>query len=160
MYYGEVHTTLDPKGRFMPPKDFRTVMDALDHEVWYMTRGFDGAIFLFPQEQWKALRGQLGQSNPLDPRMLDFRRLFLGSIAKVKRDGQSRLSVPAPLREYAEISKEIVLLGVEDHLEIWSHDTWRAYQKDQAVQYKAMAEELFSVASAETATTGEDVRDA
>jgi MraZ protein len=78
--------------------------------------------------------------------MLDFRRLFLGSVAKVKLDRQGRLAVPAHLREYAGIDREAVLLGVEDHLELWSKEVWRDFQKRQAADYKAMAAELFGMA--------------
>lgn len=143
MYYGEAHTALDDKGRLTVPLHFRTIMEALDHETWYMTRGFDQSIFIFEKKVWESLLEQ-GKGVPiLAPQMLDFRRLFLGSVAKVKRDAQSRLAVPAPLRAYAGINKDAVLLGVEDHLELWSVDGWNAFQARQAEQYKAMAAELF-----------------
>lgn len=153
MYYGEAHTALDDKGRLTVPVHFRTIMDANDHDTWFMTRGFDGAIFLFEKETWGSLLEQ-GKGFPtLSPQMLDFRRLFLGSVAKVKRDGQSRLAVPAPLREYAGIEKDAVLLGVEDHLELWSGPGWRAFQQRQAEQYKAMAAELFKPKNGGAAAT-------
>ncbi len=148
MYYGEAHTALDDKGRIMVPVQFRNIMEVHDHDVWFMTRGFDGAIFLFHKERWNALLEKNSGFASLDPRMLDFRRLFLGSVAKVKRDKQGRLAVPAPLREYAGIEKDAVLLGVEDHLELWSKEGWRAFQMRQAEQYKAMAAELFGATSA------------
>ena len=55
MYYGESSTSLDDKGRMNLPLQFRSVMDALDHDTWFMTRGFDGAVFLFEKEQWAKL---------------------------------------------------------------------------------------------------------
>ncbi len=156
MYYGESQTSLDEKGRLSVPVQFRSIMDVHDHDVWYITRGFDGALFVFHKEQWQSLLDQ-GEGFPvLDPRMLDFRRMFLGSVAKVKRDRQGRLGVPAHLREYAGIDREAVLLGVEDHLEIWSKTGWRAFQERQAERYKAMAAELFGAGTA--ATTEGDVQ--
>ena len=143
MYYGEAHTALDDKGRLSIPVQFRKIMDVHDHDLWYLTRGFDGAIFLFHRDRWNGLLEQSQGFAPLDPDMLDFRRLFLGSVAKAKLDRQWRLVVPAPLRAYAGIEREGVLLGVEDHLELWSRTGWEEFQRAQAARYKEMAGLLF-----------------
>lgn len=148
MYYGETQTALDDKGRLNVPIQHRQVMDTMDHDTWFLTRGFDGAIFLFEKEKWQSLANSGQEFAPLDPQMLDFRRLFLGSVAKVKRDKSGRLAIPAYLREFAGIDKDAVLLGVEDHLELWSKDNWVAFQRRQMDQYKAMAADLFRKAKA------------
>jgi MraZ protein len=153
MYFGESNTSVDDKGRVNLPVQFRQIMDALDQDTWYMTRGFDGAIFLFTPEKWGKLLSETQGHSTLDPQMLDFRRFFLGSLAKVKRDGQGRLPVPGPLREYAGIGRDAVLIGVEDHLELWSKENWRAFQSRQADQYKAMAAELFGRTNGGAAAT-------
>jgi MraZ protein len=155
MYYGESQTSLDDKGRLTVPRQFRLLMDANDHDTWYMTRGFDGAIFLFPSEEWKKLKDLGSGHSPLDPRMLDFRRMFVGSAAKVKLDKAGRFAVPALLREYASLEKDGVLLGVDDHLELWSKEGWCAFQQRQMAQYKEMAAALF--ASKDGAGTTEGV---
>jgi len=143
MYYGECQVSVDEKGRVAVPVHFRAVMEVHDHDVWYMTRGFDKSVFLFHKEQWEKLQVQNQGASPLDPHLLDFRRLFLGSVSKVKRDAQGRLGVAAHLRVFAGIEREAVLLGVEDHLELWSVTGWLAFQERQAENYKAMAAELF-----------------
>ena len=156
MYYGESQTSVDDKGRMNIPAQFRSVMEVNDHDTWFMTRGFDGSIFLFHKEKWQELLKQGEGASTLDPRMLDFRRLFLGSVAKVKRDGQGRISVPVHLREHAGIDREAVLLGVEDHLEVWSRTSWKAFQDAQAAEYKRMAAELFGASKgASAANEGE-----
>jgi MraZ protein len=155
MYYGESSASVDDKGRLNVPMQFRAIMETNDHDVWYLTRGFDGAIFAFEKSQWAQLLTQTGGSSPLDPRMLDFRRLFLGSVAKVKRDGQGRLGIPAHLREHAGIDREAVVIGVEDHLELWGPEGWRAFHARQAEQYKLMAAELFSAKRGAAATAGD-----
>ncbi len=160
LYYGEAHTAIDEKGRITVPMQFRSVMEALDQEIWYMTRGFDGAIFLFHKTQWDELIDKGRGSSPLDPQLLDFRRFFIGGAAKAKLDRQGRMNVPGYLREYAGIEREGVLIGVEDHLEMWSESGWRAYQERQADQYKAMAAALFGSRNSVSATTEGEVRDA
>ena len=75
MYYGESQTAIDDKGRITVPQQFRQVMEVHDHDTWFMTRGFDGAIFLFHKEQWEKLKDLGSGHSPLDPRMLEFRDL-------------------------------------------------------------------------------------
>ena len=153
MYYGEAHTSVDERGRLNVPKDFRLQMDANDHDTWFVTRGFDGALFFFEKASWEALLKETKTSATLDPRMLDFRRFLLGGATKVKRDGQGRLMIPGPLREFAGVEREAVLLGVEDHLECWSKKNWLAFQQRQAEDYKAMAAELFGARNSEAVAT-------
>ena len=151
MYYGENHTSIDEKGRLNVPKDIRVLMETQDHDTWFMTRGFDGAVFMFEKTEWNKLIDAGKDAPMLDPKMLDFRRFFLGSVAKVKRDSQGRFTIPAYLRQYAGIDRDAVLLGVEDHLELWGKENWRAFQAQQANDYKAMAAELFGGRSSDDA---------
>ena len=160
MYYGESSASVDDKGRLNVPVQFRTVMDALDHETWFLTRGFDGAVFVFHKDRWEEVLKESQGARMLDPRMLDFRRMLVGSVAKVKRDRQGRLAIPAHLREYAGIERDAVLIGLEDHLELWSKNGWRAFQARQQEQYKAMAAELFGGMERAAALNEGELRDA
>ncbi len=143
MYYGEAQTVLDDKGRITVPRRFREVMNVLGHNQWFMTRGFDGSIFLFPRQEWDKIRSQAGRYSSMDARALDFRRMFFGSVSEATPDKQGRMAVPAHLREYAALKREGVLLGVDDHLELWSREGWRAFQDSNDSEYKRMAAELF-----------------
>jgi MraZ protein len=143
MYFGEVYTSVDDKGRVNIPKEFHLQMVARDHDTWFVTRGFDGALFLFEKTEWEMLLDKAKAKAALEPKMLDFRRFLLGSATKVKPDSQGRFIVPAPLRDYAGIDREAVILGVEDHIELWSRESWKAFQHAQAQNYKSMAAELF-----------------
>lgn len=143
MYYGEAHTSLDDKGRLIVPMHFRRIMEAMDHDTWFITRGYDCSIFMFHKARWDELLAKYVPGATLEPHILDFRRLLLGSAAKAKLDGQGRILVPEYLRNYAGIKREGVLLGVEDHLELWSETGWQEFNARQAVEYKKMAAELF-----------------
>lgn len=160
LYYGEAHTAIDEKGRITVPTQFRSVMQALDHDVWYMTRGFDGALFLFHKTQWDELIKEGRGGSPLDPELLAFKRYFIAGAFKAKLDRQGRMNVPAHLREYAGIDREAVLLGMDDHLEMWNAENWRAYQAQQADKYKEMAAALFGAKKSQAASTEGEERDA
>lgn len=143
MYFGEYSSSLDEKGRITVARPIRMSMEVNGHAVWYMTRGFDGCVFMYHQEEWNKLRAQVAKHGTMHTRALDFRRMLFGSVAQVKPDGQGRMTVPPHLREYAGLDKEVVLLGVDDHLELWSKESWRAFQGRMESEYRDMAVALF-----------------
>lgn len=144
MYFGESQTSVDEKGRVTVSRRFRETMDVLGHVLWYMTRGYDGSVFIFPKEQWDKIREQASAYSSMDSRAIDFRRMFFGSVAEVRPDRQGRMLVPPHLREHAQLEKEAVLIGCDDHLELWSREGWRQYQGGMEAAYKEMGSELFS----------------
>lgn len=139
MYYGEAYTSVDDKGRVNIPKELRTQMESKKHETWFVTRGFDGALFLFEKAEWEKLLEGVRTRSALDPKMLDFRRFLLGGAMELKADAQGRFSLPLPLREYAEIERDAVMMGVDDHIELWSRRLWKEFQQKQRDNYKMMA---------------------
>ncbi len=143
MYYGESLIRLDDKGRIMVPRRIRETMDVLGHAIWYMTRGYDGCITLFHRDEWKKIEKQMSRYSAMDTRILDFRRFLFGGMVEVKPDGQGRIPVPVHLREYAGIGKEAVLVGVDEHLELWSKESWQGFIKQIQPDFKKMAREVF-----------------
>jgi MraZ protein len=144
MYFGEAQSAIDDKGRIVVPSLFRKKMDANHHLVWYLTRGYDKSIFMFHQEPWNKICEQVSKFSAMHARALDFRRLFFGSVAEVRPDNQWRIAVPQHLREHAGLQKEAVVIGVDDHLEMWERQAWNAYQDDREAEYKQTASSLFS----------------
>ncbi len=144
MYIGTAETVLDAKHRITVPRRVRETMEVLGHALWYMARGFDHSIFLFPRDEWNKIRDQVKQYSSMDTRALDFRRLFFASVTEVRPDRQGRMPVPPHLRAYARLDRDAVLIGVDDHLELWSRDAWRAFQEQQEPEFKAMAAQLFA----------------
>jgi len=143
VYFGEYTTRLDDKGRITVPSQYRKIMEVMGHDQWFMTRGFDQSIFLFHRDEWNKIRGQVGKYSSMNARALDFRRLFFGSVAEVRHDPQGRMPVPQHLREHAGITGEAVLIGVDDHIELWDKNAWRAFQSGSEAEFKEMASTLF-----------------
>lgn len=141
---GEAPTVLDDKGRITVSRRFRETMNVMGHAVWYMTRGFDGCVFLFPKDNWDRIREEIKKKPLLDATAVDFRRLFFGGVAEARPDNQGRMSIPGYLRDYASLDKEALLLGCDDHLELWDRQAWRDYQASQEDGYKQMASALLS----------------
>lgn len=156
MYFGESATVLDDKSRITVPRRVRETMDYEGHLQWFMTRGFDGAIFMFPRPEWDKIREGAKRFASMDARALDFRRLFFGSVAEARPDKQGRIPVPQHLREHAGLDREAVLIGADDHLELWSRENWKQYQERKEAEYRDMASFMFTgdvTASPVTGTT-------
>lgn len=153
MYYGEAVTKLDDKGRITVPRRIRETMDHEGHLIWYMARGYNHSIFLFHRDEWNKIRQQAGRHSAMDAKTLAFRRMFFSSVAEARPDPQGRMAVPPHLREYAGIDKEAVLIGVDDHLELWDKDAWRQFQESNDAEYEDMAAPLFSMGEPAAATT-------
>lgn len=150
MYFGESQTILDDKGRITVPRRLRETMKVLGHTLWYMTRGFDSSIFLFPRQEWDKIQSQASRFSSMDGRAIDFRRMLFGSVAEFQLDRQGRIPVPQHLREHAGLDKEAALIGVDDHLELWSREAWKNFQQRNEDQFKQMASDLFVSPVAET----------
>lgn len=144
MYFGEAQAALDDKWRLTVPSLFRKRMEVNNHLVWYLTRGYDKSIFMFHQEAWNAIREQVSKHSSMNARALDFRRLFFGSVAEARPDRQWRIPVPQHLRDHAGLTKDAVLIGVDDRLEMWDRDAWTAFQREREAEFKEMASGLFS----------------
>lgn len=153
MYYGEALTKLDDKGRITVPRRIRETMDHEGHLIWYMARGFGHSIFLFHRDEWNKIRQQAGSRPAMDAKSLAFRRLLFSSVAEARPDGQGRMAVPQHLREYAGIDKEAVLIGVDDHLELWDKEAWKKFQESNDAGYEDMAALLFSMGELQGAAT-------
>ena len=144
MYFGEFAVTIDAKGRITVPRRTRETMEVLGHAIWYLTRGFDHSIFMFHRDEWNKIRTQAGKFSSMDAKVLDFRRLFFSSVAEARPDMQGRIAIPSHLREHAGLDKDVVLIGVDDHLELWNRDAWRAFLESKEAEYKQMAIPVFS----------------
>ena len=119
-FMGEFNHTVDTKGRLIIPTKFR---EDLGPE-FIVTKGLDGCLFVFPPEEWKAFEGKL-RTLPLNQKNArSFVRFFVSGAATCELDKQGRILLPATLREFAGLEKDVVLAGALDRVEIWSKLRW------------------------------------
>jgi len=138
MFSGEFNHGLDDKGRYIVPARFR-------HELgdrFMITRGLDNCLFVYPLAAWEAAAASVLQapSNTAAGRRLQ-RNFFSGAV-EVEADKQYRIVIPASLRQYAALDKEIVTVGMNRRLEIWQAANWQNYLNGDAETYEAAAEQL------------------
>ena len=138
MFIGEYNHTMDEKGRVIVPVKFR---DGLG-QTFYITKGFDSCLFVFDEQEWESFRHKL-DGNALKKK--DYRklqRIFIASANDCSLDKQGRVLLPLHLREYANIDKDLVFLGVSNRIEIWSKENWEAYNDDEDFDLTDLAEQL------------------
>ena len=124
---------LDPKGRLSLPARFR---EAFADGAW-VTIGQDGCLFAFPRVEWERRAGEVAASPLSDATGRAYARLFFGSSDELKLDSQGRLTVPGRLREVVGISKDVIVLGVRDRVEIWDRASYERYEAAYAGAYRA-----------------------
>lgn len=149
VYQSEYHVTLDDKNRILVPASLKSIMMDNNHTVWYLTRGFENNLLLFPSQIWKEITDKLEQLPALNPKAQHLRRRFIGGSIQVRPDGQYRITLPAPFRIWAEIMDNAVIAGCGMYLEIWNEKSWDNFFKDNDVQMdmKNFMEELFPLSN-------------
>lgn len=125
MFIGEYHYNLDEKGRITIPSKFR---EELGNE-FIITRGLDNCLFVYTKKEWeKQLSSYNNLPNTKDSRK--FLRIFLSGAIYCTIDKQGRTNLTAHLMNYAGLTKETVIIGVGDHIEIWDNNQWQIFMND------------------------------
>ncbi len=145
MWYGEYAHTLDEKDRFILPAKFREKVKTLKKKKLYMTRGLDGCLSLYDEEAWRSLEEKLKSLSFTKQQSRSFNRLLFSGACEVNVDSQGRITVPEYLKSFAQIKREIVIIGVADRIEVWDKDVWMNFYSDNRKKFEEMAENLFEV---------------
>ena len=118
MFMGEYNHTIDAKGRLIVPSKFRATLG----DTFVVTKGLDGCLFVYDNEEWGIFEEKLKSLPITNKEARQFVRFFLAGAAEVEVDKQGRILVPNVLREFAELNKDVVLIGVASRIEIWSKE--------------------------------------
>ncbi|MBP5224739.1 MAG: division/cell wall cluster transcriptional repressor MraZ [Lachnospiraceae bacterium] len=124
MFMGTYSHTLDDKGRLIIPSKFREALG----EDFVLTQDLDHCLSIYPQNGWKTLTASLETMPRISSELARrLRRFYFGNSSTCEPDKQGRMLIPANLRDYAGLTKEVTLVGVDDHIEVWNTETWNAY---------------------------------
>jgi MraZ protein len=137
MFRGSSTHTIDAKGRIVIPSRFRNVIQADGGDTVMITR-MDRCLYAYSASEWSKILDRIMDLAEKSDAMRRFRRVFVGGAFECNCDKQNRVLIPPTLRDYAELVKEIVLVGVLDHFEIWSRDNW---EKENAAMENDMLKE-------------------
>lgn len=135
MFQGASQLTLDAKGRLSMPSRHRDSLAANCDGRLTVTRHPDGCLLVYPRPTWEARREQIAQL-PFSARALQ--RLLLGNATDVDLDSAGRLLVPTELRTAAQLERDLMLLGMGAHFELW--DTVRLAEHERAALSNGLPE--------------------
>lgn len=126
MFMSEYNHTVDAKGRLIIPSKFREILG----EEFVVSKGMDGCLFVYANDDWSAFEQKLTSLPLINKEARKFARFFLAGAAQVEVDKQGRILLPASLREFAGLDKDVVLVGVGSRIEIWSREKWEDMNSD------------------------------
>ena len=145
MFYGEYAHSIDRKGRLILPARFREVAKENGVEKFFLTRGLDKCIFMFSEDEWKP-QEQKFKNVPFTKREArSFNRIFFSGAVEVVPDRQGRFIVPQYLKEFANIKRDTVIIGVSNRIEIWDSEYWREIYTNSKNSFEEIAEKMLDI---------------
>lgn len=141
MFIGEYQASIDDKGRISIPAKFRPKLKS----KIVVTRGLDNSLFLYDLNEWKKLATKLASLPISTANTRAFSRLMLAGAMDCDVDKQGRIIIPGYLKDFAKISKKVIVAGLYNRIEIWSEELWTAYKAQTEAASNQIAEQLGSL---------------
>tara|TARA_Y100000310_G_scaffold341472_1_gene440696 strand:+ start:21626 stop:22078 length:453 start_codon:yes stop_codon:yes gene_type:complete len=138
MFIGEYQHSIDSKGRMAIPAKFRGSLK----KGAIVTRGLDSCLFVYTNDQWQKLVQKLSDLPLSQSKSRAFSRFMLAGAIDVNVDAQGRILIPEYLRKFAKLTKDTVIAGLYNRLEVWDKSTWEKYQSQTEKASVKIAEDL------------------
>lgn len=119
-FLGTYDATIDDKGRVRLPAKFRSLLS----EGFIVSQGTESCLCVYPEETWQALTKDVTQLGTLNIDVINFRRSLFANAMEGDFDSAGRVLLPVRQRNYANLTKELVVIGNYDYFEIWDSTTW------------------------------------
>lgn len=142
MFYGEFFHSIDRKGRLILPSKFREVAKVNFVEKFFVTRGLDTCLFMFSEEEWRSQETKFKAMPFTKQESRVFNRLYFSGAVDVIPDRQGRILLPQFQKDYAQIKKDVVIVGVSNRIEIWGAEKWKEFFGTWKQSFEEIAEKL------------------
>ena len=138
MFLGEYQHALDDKGRVVLPSKFRNSLAG----GCVVAKGQDKCLYVYTMEAWADKAAKVAALPGTDRKSRDFSRALFGGAKDQEPDKQGRIAIPEPLLTYASLERDVTVVGVADHIEIWSTPAWQAISEVADEFYSGIEEAL------------------
>lgn len=138
MLLGEYNHNIDDKGRVSVPAKFREDLGI----SFIVTKGLDNCLFAYSKEEWTKFEEKLKSLPLTNPNARNFIRFFFSGATECEIDKQGRINIPQSLREYAELGREVVIIGVSTRVEIWNREKWNNYTSPENMDVDEIAKQM------------------
>ncbi len=145
MFRGQYDHTLDAKGRVSLPARFREVLSeesspAADRVI--LTRTFQKCLVLYPFKQWTEFEERIRSLPQFDPAVQRLKRVYIAGAIECSLDKHGRILVPASMREFADLSRDVVWVGQLETVELWSQLRWQNAVDEALEDPKGLAQAM------------------
>ncbi len=140
MFIGEYHHTIDEKKRLIIPTKFRNDLG----KEFIITRGIERCLYVYSKESWDDITNKLETLPFTKKNAREFNRFFLSGATLAELDKSGRVLLTSPQISYANITKECVIVGVGERIEIWPQDNWNEFYESARENMSDIAENLFN----------------
>ena len=139
MFFGTYTPKLDEKGRLFLPAKFRDELT----EGLVVTRGQERCLTVWSMADFEKLTDRLREAPVTQKNTRDYVRMLFAAASQEVPDKQGRIGIPAPLREYASLEKDCVVIGSMNRIEIWDPASWATYSEEQEQRFSELSDEVF-----------------
>jgi len=145
-FLGEYEATVDSKGRFLLPAGFKKQLPEGGDASFVINRGFEKCLSLYPIKSWEPIFAEISELNDFDPKVREFRRIFLNGATLMELDSAGRLLVPQNLAAHAGLEKDIVLVSAVNKIEIWDKIKYQQFFESYSPEaFSKLADEVMNV---------------
>lgn len=138
MFIGEYHFNLDDKNRIFIPTEFRSLLK----DKLIINRGIERCLFVYPNDEWNKVVNKLNTLSFTKKVNREFSRMFMSGAYYKEMDSQGRVTIDKLLVEYAGLSKECVIIGVGERIEIWDKKAWLEYYQERQATLDEISERI------------------
>jgi MraZ protein len=134
---------MDNKSRFAVPKRLRDQFGGEELHSLYVAPGTECSLDLYSKIAFEELADRVATMSPTRADIRNYKRLFYGRAERVDLDSQGRIRIPERLVAFASLQKDVVLIGVHDHVEVWDTGKWQQFLEKHSTDYDTMATGVF-----------------
>ncbi len=145
MFYGEYEHNIDRKGRLIIPSKLRQVFKEHYVEKFYITRGLDGCLFLFTEDEWKTQEQKFKAMSFTKKEARKFNRMYFSGACELTCDKQGRILMPTYLKQFANIKRDVMIVGVSNRIEVWAKERWLEFYESNKETFEETAERLMEL---------------
>ncbi len=138
MLLGEYRHNLDVKGRVSVPSKFRDDLG----QSFVITKGLDSCLFVYSKTEWQIFEEKLNTLPMTNQEARAFKRFFFSGATECEVDKQGRVNIPQNLREYADLQKDVVIVGLSNRAEIWNNENWDKYNETDSLDLSEIESQM------------------
>ena len=135
---GEYEHRLDTKGRLIMPSKLREELGC----TFMITKGLDNCLYVYPNDEWQQFADKLNRLPMTNKSARQFKRFFNSGAVKCETDAQGRVIIPQTLRTFANIEKDVVIIGNGEKAEIWNKEAWDEINNEESLNMDEIADKL------------------